>query len=212
MIEPDRHEDLGAAIRAVAGTVQAPTDLRERIAAEHEHRRRRRPRRARGARLALAGALAAVLAIVLVLGGGGGPSVQEVAQAALQAPTAPAPPRAGDNPRFIDAEIGGIRFPDWEEKWGWRAVGARTDSVGGREALTVVYRKGQRGVHYTVVDGDALPLPSDGEVRSVDIKGTPGVLFADGDAEVLAWHRQGRTCLLASDTLSGEQLTRLAHW
>src|SRR5579872_7515156 len=44
---------------------------------------------------------------------------------------------------------------------GWRAVGARTDTVGGRVVTTVLYadRRGRR-IGYSIVAGSALAIPA----------------------------------------------------
>jgi hypothetical protein len=192
-------DEIGDAIRQAAQSVQAPQSLRENLA---------RPRRARVRwAFALVGGVVAAALIVVVLSLGGGPSVQEVAQAALQAPTQPAPARDG---RYVDAQIGGIHFPDYEGKWGWKAVGARRDKVHGRDALTVIYRKGDTGVHYTVVDGDALDRPKDSKV--VDVDGTPVAVKRDGDTLTASWRVNGHTCILASKTAGEAQLLHLADW
>ncbi len=163
----------------------------------------------RGVRWALAlgaGALTAA-ALVIVLSLGGGPSVQEVAQAALQRPTAPAPARSGP---YVDASIAGIRFPEYETPWGWRAVGTRHDRVGGRDALTVVYAKDGTGVRYTIVDGDTLARPGDAKV--VDVGGTPVAVKRDGDTLIATWERDGHTCILATKGAGERQLLRLVDW
>jgi hypothetical protein len=192
-------EPIGDAIREAAQSVEAPLSLRESVG---------RPRR-RGVRwvFALGGGAIAAAAIVVVLSLGGGPSVQDVAQAALNRPTAPAPAADG---HYVDAENAGIRFPDYGAKWGWKAIGARTDTVGGRHALTVIYTKGGTGVHYTVVDGDALPTP-DG-AKMVDVQGTPVALKRDGDTLTASWEVNGHTCILATKAADEQQLLKLVDW
>lgn len=195
-------EQIGEAIREAAQTVQAPPSLRESPAGP-------RPRRRRRVRwgFALAGGAIAAALIVVVLSLGGGPSVQEVAQAALNAPTQPAPTADG---QYVDAQIAGIRFPDYETPYGWKAVGARRDTVDGRDALTVIYRKGDTGVHYTVVDGDTLPTPAGAKV--VDVHGTPVALKRDGDTLTASWERAGHTCILATKAADEQQLLDLVNW
>jgi hypothetical protein len=102
-----------------------------------------------------------------------------------------------------------VRFPDYQERWGWRAVGARTDEVHGRRALTVVYRKRGRGVHYTVVDGSPLELSGDRQ-RLED--GTPVAVLRDGGARMVAWHEGGHTCILTSRDLDERSLLVFAAW
>lgn len=194
-------DPIGEAIREAAQTVHAPLSLRESVA-------RPRPRR-RPVRWVFAlgsGAIAAAV-IVVVLSLGGGPSVQDVAQAALNAPTQPAPAVQG---HYVDASIAGIQFPEYETDFGWKAIGARRDTVDGRDALTVIYTKGGTGVHYTVVDGDRLPTPDGAKV--VDAQGTPVALKRDGDVLTASWEVDGHTCILATRTAGAQQLLDLVVW
>lgn len=150
----------------------------------------------------------AVLAGLAVIGNG--PTVGDVAVAALSPPTRPAPAVAAGDPRFIDVAVDGLAFPNYDERWGWKAVGARTDEVGGRRAVTVIYRRGSRGVHYTMVEGAPLPVPDDARVvRSPD--GRFAVTRGAG-ADVVSWERRGHTCVLASDSVDAAALLRMATW
>lgn len=189
---------IGEAIREAAQSVQAPPSLRESLA---------RPRRRVRWVFALGGGAIAAAVIVVVLSLGGGPSVQDVAQAALNRPTQPAPAPEG---HYVDAEIAGIHFPDYETDFGWKAIGARRDTVDGRDALTVIYVKNGTGVHYTVVDGDTLPKP-DG-ARVVDVQGTDVALKRDGDVLIASWERDGHTCILATKAADEQQLLDLVVW
>jgi hypothetical protein len=195
-------ERIGDAIRQAAQSVQAPPSLRESLAQGP-------PRPRRGVRwlFALAGGAVAAAVVAVALSLGGGPSVQEVAQAALNRPTEPAPAANG---RYVDAEIAGIHFPDYETDFGWKAIGARRDTVDGRDALTVIYMKGATGVHYTIVDGDTLPTP-DG-ARVVDVAGTPVALDRHGDTLTASWERAGHTCILATKAADEQQLLDLVNW
>ena len=207
MIGNDEREDVGAAIRRTSETVHAPATLRAWVA-ESEQRRSGRSRRVLRLRLAAAGALAAALAVAVVLTAGAGPAVTDVAAAGLQAPTQPAP--ADIDEEHIDARIGRIQFPYWEDRWGWKAVGARRDTVEGRDALTVVYRKGDRGVHYTVVEGEALEVPEGARRETVD--GIRAAILKRGDADVVVWELNGQTCILASTLVSAEDMLHFAAW
>jgi hypothetical protein len=189
---------IGDAIREAAQSVQAPPTLRESLA---------RPRRPVRWVFALAGGAIAAAVIVVVLSLGGSPSVQDVAQAALNQPTQPAPAADG---HYVDAQIAGIHFPDYEADFGWKAIGARRDTVDGRDALTVIYVKDGTGVHYTVVDGDTLPTPDGAKV--VDVQGTPVALKRDGDTLTASWERAGHTCILATKAADEQQLLDLVNW
>ena len=101
--------------------------------------------------LALGGALAAVaaLAIVLVLaiGGSSSPSLDlRQATALTLSPATMAAPRSGPTARQLTADVDGISFPYWEDRFGWRATGARSDQIGGHSVETVLYANaaGQR--------------------------------------------------------------------
>lgn len=73
-------------------------------------------------------------------------SVSEVAVLAQQEPTIPAGTAFG---RTVD----GVGFPNWT-RWGWKPVGGRTDrSADDRVVATVVYRKGDDKIAYSIVEG-----------------------------------------------------------
>lgn len=170
-------DDIGAAIARAAGTVSAPPDLRRRM-------ERTRPARVP---LAAAAALLGTVAVLIGVLGPNGPTVEQVADAALDAPTRAVP---------------GVRTYA-----GYRAVGARTDRVGGRRAVTVVYRRGPAGVHYTLVDGKPLELPGSRRVRAGGLR---LALKRYGNVNVVAWHARGKTCVLASRAEDLDGLVRLA--
>jgi hypothetical protein len=205
-------ERIGAAIRAAAGTVEAPPKLRARVA---EERLGEAPRRGTSRRLlpALAGAaaVAAAIAIALVVAGGGGPTISDAAQAALREPTGPAPAKDPRDKRFVRAEIGGVRFPNytWYAK-SWTTVGARRDELSGREALTLVYRGGGKRVGYTIVDGDPLDVPAG--ARRVSAKGDGYDVFRRGETLIVTWREGGHTCVLASRDLDEDRLVAFATW
>lgn len=203
MNDPDFQDEIGAAIRASAATVQAPQGLRHRVAA-------RRSQRSRTARLAALATAVAVAATTFLLLGGGGPSVQQVAVAALDAPTSPAPAVDPRDPGLMDVRVGGLAFPNYEPRWGWQAVGVRTDEVAGRRAVTVVYRKGTGGVHYTIVEGEPL-TPPDG-ARRMQRDGKSFAAVREDGAQVLSWELEGQTCVLASRTVGTAGLLRMASW
>ena len=77
----------------------------------------------------------------------------DVLDAAGRAPAATVTPTGGP---LLKVQVEGTRFPDYEEKFGWRAVGQREDEVDGRLVRTVDYRKGGDQVSYSIVAGDAL--------------------------------------------------------
>jgi hypothetical protein len=177
-------DPIGERIRAASESVSAPLALREQIGrAAGPQPRRPLSRRA----LATVGGLLAVTATVAAFVAPGPPTVQAIAKAALHAPERPAT-RADDYLR------------------GYEAVGARTDTIDGREANTVIYRRGDAGIHYTIVDGRPLDLPG---TRREEAGRLELALARDGDVSLVVWHAHGKTCILASTAVSPEDMAAL---
>jgi len=204
-------ERATARIRGAAAAVRAPQGLRaavaqERLAAETARPRRSRPLIYAGA--AAAAALVLALAVVLVSGSGDTPggSVADAAQVALRSPTDGPPGRSSDG--RVRLSVGGVRFPDYAEWKGWRAVGTRTDTVAGRAAVTVVYGRGAKRVGYTIVDGRPLRIPDGG--RRVSYDGVDFWVLRRGDARYITWERDGRTCVLATRETKLKRLLEFA--
>ncbi len=146
-----------------------------------------------------------MLALVLALPGGD-PTVAQAADAALAAPSAPAPAPVPGAPRLA-ARVGDVAFPDWSAA-GWRAVGARDVRIAGRLARTVFYADAHgRRLGYTIVDGAALDVP-DGARRRLD--NTTVTVLRRGGATVATWRRGGRTCVLAARDVGAANLVALA--
>lgn len=196
----ERERRVVLALHQARASDRAPAALRARIEAT-------RPKPAVAARRRLgyaggvAGALAAIaLALVLLLPGGtpGAPSVSEAAALAARGATQPAPAPDPAHPRArLMQSVGEVYFPNWTAKFGWNAVGARTDNLGGHRAVTVYYEWQGLRVAYTIVDG-ALRLPagqealvSDTTMRTFTLGGHPGI----------TWRESGDTCILLA--LSG---------
>ena len=156
-----RERHVVQSVRSVGATVRAPPALRARIAAERPGRRTASRRRV-GYGAALAAALAAVvLALVLVLPGGtpGAPSVSQAASLATLGPAAGAPAHDSTAPYELATRLGGLYFPDWGSRFGWHAVGQRTDRINGRLATTVYYSWRGHVIAYTIVAAPALRTP-----------------------------------------------------
>lgn len=190
--------------------VKAPESLHA-VLDEQRRRAVRKPRRrlrfGLGYALPATVALAAALAIVLLTGGGStGPSLQQTVRLTLAAATYPAPTER--NASTLDATAAGIPFPYWQQTVGWRAVGYRTDRLGGREIQTVFYgsRHGRR-VGYAIVGGPAVPV---GQGRTVTIGGVPYHFLHQGSATLVTWLRSGHTCVIAGRGVSEATLLRLA--
>jgi len=168
--------------------------------------RRSRPRLA--GLLAAAGAVAVVLALVLTIGGGASsPSVRDVAAVALRPAAAPAP-AAQPGGELLRAHAGPIAFPTWT-RVGWRAVGARTDTVGGHELRTVFYADAAgRRIGYAIADTQ-LPV-SGGQV--VTRRGARLRVLDRGATAVVTWRRDGRTCILAGRGVPVGRLLTLASY
>ncbi len=206
-----------ALISAAMVDVRAPQSLREAI----ERDRERAAARARAPlwrrhRLGLASAgvaAAALAAVVITLETGGNtaePSLTRVYAAARLEPTKAAPGPAGRAPPVLDARVGSLVFPDWRERFGWRAVGRRDDTLSGRHVTTVFYRnpKGAR-LGYAVVSGDALGGDPPG--RQVTRKGKTYHVARVGERTIVTWKQQGHTCVIAaSSRVPRERLVDLA--
>jgi anti-sigma factor RsiW len=151
----------------------------------------------------------AVAALVVLLGSNGSsaPTVPQTARLALAAATSPAPREdPADNDRLL-LRVGGLAFPYYGLTAGWNATGARTDSIGGRQVVTVFYTAHGHRVGYAIVSG--APLPAGG-----------GTLVTRGDvtywlqrirgAQVITWRQAGHTCVIAGRTVKPRTLLSLA--
>jgi hypothetical protein len=208
----DEQRNAVSTLRAAAAEVDAPAALRTRVEAERARRRAPRVRRPLGLSLALgaAAAAAAVLVLVALPEGAGGPSVAEAATLATRPPAEPAPPPLPDEPKLLDAEVEGVVFPSWDEKFGWRASGARQDELDGRDTETVFYEKDGKRIAYTIVGGDALDVP-DGAIPA-EREGTELHGFESAGRTVVTWERNGKTCVLSGDAVPADTLLKLAAW
>jgi anti-sigma factor RsiW len=199
-----------ALVRGAAVEVEAPARLRAQVDAE---RRRQRGSRSRSRPLALAGGIAvAAAALVLALtlpSGAGGPGLAEAAELATMPASGPAPPVSVSAPKLLDEMVGAVPFPNWLKKFGWRATGVRTDTVDGRETVTVFYEKEGRRIGYTIVSGEPLDVPA-GADRSRR-EGVELDALVLGGRQVVTWKRGGLTCILSGD-VDRATLLKLAAW
>jgi anti-sigma factor RsiW len=208
-----RERRVLAALYEARATERAPAALRARLEAARPRRRtvaRRRIAYGGG----LAGALAVVaLALILLLPSGtpGAPSVSDAAALATLGPTqaAPVPDPTGPGAR-LNQNVGDVYFPNWGSRLDLRAVGQRTDHLGGRTAVTVYYRSGGERIAYTIVSAPALTEPAtapktwrDGiEMRTLTVSGRL----------VVTWRRSGDTCVLSGTGVKAAELQMLAAW
>jgi hypothetical protein len=168
--------------------------------------------------LASAGTLAAAavaLVLIVALGSSGtaAPTVLQVSALAGRPATLAAPEEDPHNPGHLAISADGIAYPYWEQRFGWRASGMRTDTMGGRAITTVFYaqplRRSQH-IGYTIVAGRALPIPAGGHTlawRGVSFK----VLDRHGST-VMTWRHAGHTCILVGSGVSAHALLALAGW
>ncbi len=219
LAEQRRAVELTAAV-----DVRAPESLHREVEAMLAPNRRARGRRrgragggfpARRVGLATAGALAlaGVVAIGLI-GGPAGPtrglSVQQAAALTLSPATMPAPAESSANRAELAATVGGVPFPYWKERFGWRGSGARADRVGGRTVTTVFYSNAQgRRIGYAIASGRA-PSVSGGTV--VHRWGVDYRILSQSGAIVVAWERDGHLCVVAGRGVSARTLLGLASW
>jgi hypothetical protein len=197
--------------------VRAPEQLHLRIEAMVAERVPARRRVAPTFRLGLAGALtAAAVAVALVLavsGGGSGSTLTLHTAVALtqRAATLPAPARSPRNGALLAADVEGVAFPYWDDRFGWRSTGERTDRVDGR-AVTTVFYAGSHGqwIGYAIVAGTPAPHVGGGAVST--LAGTPYRLTVEDGANVVTWQRKGRLCVVTGRGVSGATLLSLASW
>jgi hypothetical protein len=234
----ERH-DIATLVSAI--DVAAPAALRRRVREMTDAAPR--SRRVAGRPLALAGALAgaavAVVVLILALSGGSSGSAPTVQQASAlaQRPATQGAPAESSVPGRLAISAAGIPYPYWGQRFGWQAVGARTDSVGGHMVTTVFYARvgtsstagsstgrspsGASGVTpstgaptqriaYSIVAGAPLAVPTAG--HPVVSRGTSYRVLASGTDAVVTWRRAGHTCILVGSGVSSHTLLTLARW
>jgi hypothetical protein len=160
-----------------------------------------------------AAGLAAAIAIFIAGHSPTNPTVLRAAQLAQQPAALPAPAESASNRDALDVSVEGIAYPYWQGALGWRAAGARTDTLAGRTVTTVFYERPRgssgRRVGYAIVSGRALPLPHGATVvrRGITFK-----ILRDDGATIVTWHRTGHTCVLVARGVATHTLLRLASW
>jgi anti-sigma factor RsiW len=154
------------------------------------------------------GLAVAIAAVVIAVQGTPAPTVGQTAHLALAAATAPPPAEETVDPDLLTAHVGSVRFPSYEETAGWRATGARRDSLNGRTVITVFYdAPSGRRAGYSIVSGNMLADPDGPSLTTHGIRYT----FARvGSARLITWRRGGHTCVIAGRSLSDRTLLALA--
>lgn len=208
----ERERRVVEALHQARRTERAPERLRARIEAARPPRTVLARRRFVYAG-SLAGALAAVgLALVLLLPGGtpGAPSVSDAAALAVRGPTqAPPDPDPYRPETMLHQNVGEVYFPNWGRSLGWRAVGARTDKLGGHQAITVYYQWREDQIAYTIVSAPALAAPKGQRTWR---HGTELRTMTENGRVVVSWYRAGDTCVLSGRGVTADELQKLAAW
>ena len=191
---------------------RAPDQLRARIERMRPSERTRARRRLQygGAFAVVLAAAATAFLLILPAGTPGAPSLSQAASVALRGPAGPLYKARGSTPpASVGADIEEVYFPDWSHKFGWRAVGERTDQINGRKAVTVYYDGHGQRIAYTIVAAPALkqPAASTRWLHGTELR----TLGLDGRL-VVTWRRAGHTCILSAAGVSPAVLQRLAAW
>jgi hypothetical protein len=196
-------------LRQAVAQTEAPLALRERL--EKDRQKLAAPRhRRRIFGLATAGSLAAVAVLAVMVGLSGGPGAPSVAEAAQLGAKPPTATVSAASPQLLDVEQSGVAFPNWEAKFGWKAVGKRVDDLGNRTATTVYYRKGANKIAYTIVSGKSLGDPDNFAqftLNGVDLK-----VFSTGNPKDVTWLRQGHSCVMTGKGVTTAKMLELASW
>ena len=208
----ERERRVVELVHEARATDRAPDQLRARIERMRPSERTRARRR-----LQLGGGLAAALAagataliLALPAGAPGSPSVSQAASLAVRGPSGPLYSTDRSAPRAsVAADIEEVYFPDWQHKFGWHAVGERTDKIDDRKAVTVYYDGHGHRIAYTIVAAPALkqPAASTRWLHGTELR----TLNLDGRL-VVTWRRAGHTCVLSGPGVSAAVLQKLAAW
>jgi hypothetical protein len=196
-----------------AADVRAPDSLHRSVQAMVQGRGR--GARWRGVLLggSLAAAAAVVVVLALLLAGGGSQrlTVEQATAVTLRAATQPAP---GEDPHAhgqLTETVDGVAFPYWKDAFGFKARGARTDTIDGRKLITVFYADSHgQSIGYAIASGPPLPGASGGEVQMRE--GTDYRAATEKGVRVVTWVRDGHLCILTAHDVSFATLVELASW
>jgi hypothetical protein len=161
---------------------------------------------------AAAAAVVVMVALAAILGGGSsGPSLRQAAASTLRAATLPAPPESSANHAQLAAAVDGVPFPYWEDRFGWRSTGTRSDRIDGRTVTTVFYSDAAgRRIGYAILAGTPVPRIDGGAIAWRD--GVPYRLLSENGTAVVTWLRDGHLCVVSGRGVSSATLLRLASW
>lgn len=214
---PRTEAELVEFVRAI--DVRAPESLHRRVEALVAGRSSTAPargsRRSIPRRIAAVGALAAALAVAIAVTVGGGhasgPSLHDTWALTLRPATAPAPKEDKRHDGQLIASVDGVTFPYWEDHFGWRSTGARTDHVNGRTVTTVFYAdKHGRRIGYAIVAGKPEAAPTSGALSWRH--GVPFRVLTDNHTTVVTWLRNGHLCVVSGRGVSAATLLKLTSW
>jgi len=214
---PQNEQELVELLRSV--DERAPESLHTRVQAMVSERERSHTTvrgalggmRLRLGALAAAGAAAgAALALALGGPGGAGLTLGEAAAVTLRPATLPAPSENHQR-GVLNADVEGVSFPYWQDRFHWSSSGSREDVVGGRHVRTVFYSDGHgHRVGYAIVYGQPAPKMPPGQVRWRE--GTAYHLASVGNAQVVTWLRHGHLCVVAAEGVAPAKLLKLASF
>jgi len=207
-------DEQRAALTAVRSLdAPVPATLRVRIEALRcaATRRRRRRRAFAGAFAAVVAAATPLAAVILPASQPRpSPTVLDAAALAKRGLSARVPGSDRQHPSQLAASVARVPFPDYPERFGWRAFGTRTDELADRRAETVFYDRHGDQVAYTIVSGPALEWP--GAARRTVRAGVTLRFVERAGATIVAWFRGERTCVLSGGGVARHELLRLAAW
>jgi hypothetical protein len=161
--------------------------------------------------LGLAGALGALVWALAAVGAGqAGLTVADAATLAARPATATVPEPPDDHATLPHLRAAGLPFPYWEDRFGWKATGVRSDDVEGRPLTTVFYRSHGRRIAYTIVPGTRLPAVAG--AGTITRSGIVVHMYTDDRRLIATWLRRGHTCVLSGIDVPLATLLELAVW
>jgi hypothetical protein len=177
-------------------------------------RTRRHERRPMALRLAALGALAAVAIAALVIALSAGESqtltLRQASALTVSQATDAAPRESPSAHGKLTADVEGVAFPYWEDSFGWRSTGMRTDRIAGRTVTTVYYSDRGRRIGYAIVGGPGAPRVHASTV--VWRGGRPYTVTSVDGRPVITWLRDGHLCVVSGSGVDSATLLALASW